>query len=153
MLITLQQEGNVDYMKWNLEVPCSTDRKVISELQDKPKSMELELERWRDEVKQNRCRFYELNYYTTLQLLTLRRELGKLKECKEEPTISADVLALLQSISMEITSTEVVDALERGMASIPKPFEQIPETHEVLNSSTTRDDVAVEIQTSGEALD
>ena len=72
--------------------------------------MENELQKWKDEVKEARGRFYELNYYTILQLLFLRSELGKLKS----PAVCANViqsttLALLHGISPGITASDVVE--------------------------------------------
>jgi hypothetical protein len=73
--------------------------------------MEEELSKWEDDVKGQRDSFYELNYYTTVQLLTLRRELGKLKDSSKSASISPEVLALLQSISSEVSDSHVSGAL------------------------------------------
>ena len=75
---------------------------MIDTLQQQAKYMEEELQIWEGEVKQARKEYYELNYYTTMQLLTLRKELGKLKSLRQ-PHVDPHVLALLESISTEIT--------------------------------------------------
>ena len=88
--------------------------------------MEVELSQWEEDVKSRRDSFYELNYYTTLQLLALRRELGRLKDASKAASISPEVLALLWSISTHVNPTHVIDAvnevlLEAKMEPEPEP--------------------------------
>ena len=87
---------------------------MVDTLQQLAKKMEEELQMWEDEVRKARKEFYELNYFTTLQLLTLRQELGKLKT-SEQPYFYAHinpyVLTLLESISTEITSPCVCEVV------------------------------------------
>ena len=101
------------YNGWVLSFRCAGD--MVDELQQQAKDMEKELQTWEDEVRQARKEYYELNYYTTLQLLTLRQELGRLKT-SEQPRahsqINPQVLALLESISTEITSPYVWDVVK-----------------------------------------
>ena len=105
VLLALQKKGNVKYTGWALTFPCKVD--MVDTLQQQAKDMEEELRQWEHEIGQARKKYYELNYYTTLQLLTLRKELGLLKT-SEQPRvhtqINPHVLALLGSISTEITS-------------------------------------------------
>ena len=79
--------------------------------------MESELNEWRDKVKSTRLEFYELNYYTTLQLLMLRKQFGAVKNL-EKPDITPDNLALLQSISSQVTSEMVCDVVKCSPQSI-----------------------------------
>lgn len=65
--------------------------------------MEKELESWNKELTLARKRFYELNYYTTRQLLVLRSELGRLKSSGSQHSSRGQVMALLESISSQIT--------------------------------------------------
>lgn len=111
VLLTLQQVGNVKYTGWILQVPCSTDRRLINMLQQRAKDMEDELHQWRETVRCRRKEFYELNYYNTMQLLNLRKELGKLITSEGSLQLSPDVLALLQSISSQVTPQIVSDVL------------------------------------------
>ena len=101
------------YSGWVLKFHCTVD--MVDKLQQLAKDMEEELQTWEDEVRQARKEYYELNYYTTLQLLTLRQELGRLK-ISEQPRahtqIKPQVLALLESISTEITSPCVWDVVK-----------------------------------------
>ena len=101
------------YTGWELRFNCAVN--MVDELQQQAKDMEEELQTWEEEVRQARTEYYELNYYTTLQLLTLRQELGRLK-ISEQPCahtqINPHVLALLESISTEITSPYVWDVVK-----------------------------------------
>lgn len=108
VLISLQQVGNVKYTGWRLQVPCGLGH-IVPKLQYQAKEMEQELKYWEEEVTQKRGKFYELNYFTTLQLLTLRRELGVFKSnLHTGPTdVTPNVLALLESISTQMTAMHV----------------------------------------------
>ena len=75
--------------------------------------MEDELNEWKELVKTRRKEFYELNYFNTMQLLSLRRELGSLKESECKANVSPEVLLLLQSISTKITPVAVTSAVYR----------------------------------------
>ena len=110
VLISLQRVGNIKYMGWVLQIPCMGDRNaIISKLQTLAKEMEHELTIWKEEVTQKRGDFYELNNFTTLQLLTLRRELGvvKSKSNSGPADVTPSVLALLESISTQVTAPHV----------------------------------------------
>lgn len=87
---------------------CKTH--LVKDLQSEAKEMEDELVRWNDEVTNARMKFYELNYYTTRQLLVLRRELGKVKTTGCD-TQSCQVMAMLESISKELNPMIVTKAV------------------------------------------
>jgi hypothetical protein len=108
VLIDLQRVGNVKYTGWRLQVPCGLST-VVPMLHDQAKVMEHELANWKEEVTQKRGDFYELNYFTTLQLLTLRRELGVIKSKPNSgpAAVTPNVLALLESISTQVTAPHV----------------------------------------------
>lgn len=120
VLTSLQQVGNVKYTGWVLQVPCSTDENIISSLQLCARTMERELKEWKETVNKARHEFYELNYYTTIQLLTLRYELGRIKILNSEmPSIesSTNVKVLLQSISPLITIRDIRNAIPKATSS------------------------------------
>ena len=108
VLIALQQVGNVKYIGWIMNFYCKTH--LVKDLQSEAKEMEDELVRWNDEVTNARMKFYELNYYTTRQLLVLRRELGKVKTTGCD-TQSCQVMAMLESISKELNPMIVTKAV------------------------------------------
>ena len=92
---------------------------MVDTLQQQAKEMEEELQMWEDEVQQARKEYYELNYYTTMQLLTLRKELGKLKISGQphvQTQIKPQILALLESISTKISSPRVIEIVKTVLA-------------------------------------
>ena len=98
---------------------------LVGTLQYQAKIMEDELERWNNEVAEARENFYELNYFTTRQILILRRELGRLK-CGQplRPKLQPQVIALLKSVSSAITpsalTTHLVQNLPRQYLTVNK---------------------------------
>ena len=97
---------------WTYRAPCSTCGSIISILQSQAMSMEEELKKWNETVFEARNNFYELNYFTTIQLLLLRQELGALSAASDTTHVPSSILALLQSVSPEITSQEVCKAVK-----------------------------------------
>ena len=123
LLIELQQVGNVKYTGWILQVPCSRNGAIIDSLQGQAKKMERELKDWKETVSCARHKFYELNYYTTVQLLTLRRELSMEKSSSD---IASHVLFLLQSISSQVSTAVVRQVVKNVTSSVVSDFDQEP---------------------------
>lgn len=119
LLINLQQVGNVKYTGWILQVPCSVESAIINSLQNQAKKMEIELDTWKDSVHNARQEFYELNYYTTVQLLTLRRELSMERTPSD---VAPNVLFLLQSISSQVTSSNVREVVSNVVTCMPPSY-------------------------------
>lgn len=111
VLLSLQRHGNDQYMDWQMKCQCRTPD-IVDQLQTMASGMETDLGKWKDEVQDTRGKFYQLNYFTTQQLLQLRRELGRFKDPSNRGTIKPQVMALLQSISRDITSDVVIGHLE-----------------------------------------
>ena len=112
--MVLQQVGNVKYIGWYITVPCSPE--LIPELRKLHSLMQRELEKWRRAVRCSREYHYELNYFTTPQLLTLRQALGH-SAASSSHSINSQVLALLHSISSHISIQSVNDAVQRELES------------------------------------
>ena len=110
--MALQQYGSGDYIGWEMTFPCALPN-VVEELQKVASKMETDLDKWKKEIQEKRDEFYELNYYTTQQLLLLREELGKLKEPGEDQ-VKPRAMALLQSISREVSA----DAMKRYVLQV-----------------------------------
>lgn len=107
LLIALQQDGNVQYIGWYITIPCKLE--IMPELRKLHNAMNCELQSWREEVREARFHHYELNYFTTPQLLTLRKELGYLKS--RSVSISRLAQALLQSIAPVTDMQALLDSL------------------------------------------
>ena len=74
--------------------------------------MEDDLNKWKDEVKKSRMEYYQLNNYTTAQLVVLRRELGKMKTNCVVTAVDPGVMLLLYSISPDLTPAAVKDSVQ-----------------------------------------
>ncbi len=94
-----------------MQVHCSSDQEIVNKLQELAKDMESKLDKWRESISLARREYYELNYYTTLQLLTLRERLGLFKSCSFDAAVSPDVLALLQCIHPQVDQDIVKKAV------------------------------------------
>lgn len=118
MLICLQQEGHVKYAGWVLKFQFRGD--YDSKLQQLVKEMEADLKAWRTEVNLHREKLYGLNYYTTPQLLSLRENLGELKNPEgAATTLSMDTLSLLQSVSLEVSANpSIIQDVVRNVVAI-----------------------------------
>ena len=101
-LMALQQHGSGDYIGWEMRFPCCLPN-VVDRLQQVACKLEGNLEQWKCEIQEQRDQFYELNYYTTQQLLLLREELGRLKESRQN-AVNPKAMTLLQSISRDVPS-------------------------------------------------
>ena len=99
-LMALQQHGSGDYISWEMTFPCRLPN-VVEQLQHVANKLECDLEQWKREIQEQRDHFYELNYYTTQQLLLLREELGRLHE-PGVTKVKPEAMALLQSISRDV---------------------------------------------------
>ena len=133
VLLSLQQVGNVKYIGWSLQVPCSAESHlIVKSLQSLIVTMENELMWWKKTIKSMRDDFYELNYYTTSQLLMLRQALMKLK-LGDSVTLNEDILALLHSIHPQIDFQSVKNAikLETDKSGI-MPIDKLVEIDKVI---------------------
>ena len=141
VLIALQQHGNSDYLGWSLDLPCDMDN-VVSELSSQASVMEGDLEEWKKQVSDQRDEYYELNYFSTQQLLSLREELGKFKSaCKAEAEVSPKVMAMLQSISPEVTERNVkkqVLAIDANIKKHKRPLEMVNTKSELVQPFAQR---------------
>ena len=95
-----------------MHFPCNVDG-VVEKLQCQASEMEKDLENWKTELSGHRDYFYELNYFTTPQLLSLREELGQFKiSPNSTKPVKSEVMSLLQCLSREITSNLVKDEVQ-----------------------------------------
>ena len=92
--------------------PCAIDN-VVQVLQCRASKMEQDLEDWKNDLSHHRDQFYELNYFTTPQLLSLREELGQFKTSPNSTKpVKSEVMSLLRCLSREITSNLVKDEVQ-----------------------------------------
>jgi hypothetical protein len=114
VLMDLQQHGNNKYIGWTMRFSCAMDD-IVHNLQEQAVKMEDDFKNWQEELTRHRKQYYELNYYTTPQLLSLREELGQYKGTFGQPIptkpIKAEVMSLVQCISRDVTSESVKDEI------------------------------------------
>ena len=144
VLIKLQQAGHVQYIGWRMEFYCQS--LLVEDLRDQAKQMEDELQRWNREVVDARRRFYELNYYTTRQLLVLRSELGVMKS-EQAPQLHprAQVMALLESISSAIPPCALAGVVQKAASDLTQDLLRVIEHSPVLTSTLVEREVPLEM--------
>ena len=87
-------------------------KKRVSDLQEYTRKLDEKLGNWKKSVDTAREKYYELNYFTTLQLLELRRELGHMAQhTGATPVLKPSVLMLLKSVSPHVSSKVVSESL------------------------------------------
>ena len=95
---------------------CAIDN-VVQVLQCQASEMEQDLEDWKNELSHHRDQFYELNYFTNSQLLSLREELGQFRTSPNSTKpVKSEVMSLLQCLSREVTSNLVKEVQEQELA-------------------------------------
>lgn len=99
-------------MGWVLKFPCRLPS-VVDELKILLKIMREDLSEWQKMVADMRQCYYSLNYFTTEQLLLLRKELCHFTDSSYDGAMQPDVIALLQCLSREVTPG-VVTSIFRG---------------------------------------
>ena len=128
LVVELQCEGHVKYIGWHRWFPCSS-KCLSDELHQLAGEMKDDLIKWKEEVTKQRQQFYELNNYTTLQLLHLRQEL-----CNAS-AFSSKVLVLLSSISPQVQQWNVTEAMRCVMSSLKSQHSESSSTQRsVINT-------------------
>ena len=106
---------------------------TVEKLTDQAAGMEKELKDLLDSINEQRLQFHALNYFTTQQLLQIRRELGNLKQDSTRE-VTPSLYSLLSSFSLYITSDEIKGAIE-AVCSILNEQEAIYEKQESKNEA------------------
>ena len=133
---------NLD-MKQEPQLEIALAKQLVDALKNIAKQMECGLEDWKNKVERSRKGHYELNYYTTLQLLGLRKELALIRS-KSGKQCSPEVLALLQSISPNLTVEDVHDAIMPLQAS-SSSIELMPKNSPIVTVEEELSDGAEEL--------
>lgn len=134
VFLELRQAGNVEHFGSVLTFSCAqyygaekspvfnkeVGDEIVKFLRGHAKQMEASLRDWETKIQIARSKYYQLNYYTTLQLLTLRREFGQYKGTHLSG-VSPNILPLLQSVSLNIKDSAVNDAVLAATTEEPSP--------------------------------
>lgn len=138
-LILLQQHGNGLYIGWELQFHSSLSH-IVADLQKIACTMEADLEKCNEEIEYHRENYYELNYFTTQQLLQLQEELGRFRN-PEMTKLSPVTLSLLQSVSRQVNSEMVKETIDITLTqeestSSKTADHEVPEFHNLSHSAS-----------------
>ena len=145
--INLYESGFVHLMNWNREFQCEDDfsegKCIAKDLEDESKGMETCFFNWKKKVSDAREEFRELNFFTTKQLMTLRKEIATVCHSSGLDISNIQVLALLESVRPNCTSEQLKSAIQRafkdtdildnikGTAELPT-FSSVPLQYEMV---------------------
>ena len=153
--IDLFESGYIHRMDWKQEFHCSKDlvsgESIAKELEEESKFMETCYTNWKKKVSDARKEYKELNFFTTQQLMTLRKEIATVCHSNGLIMSSIQVLALLESVRPNLTSEQLKSAIERafkdteilenarGTAELPSFF-HVPSQDEMVTRRSVFDD-------------
>ena len=118
--VNLCEIGDVSHLDWNGEYECRSTmaKKIIKYIESQSNEFERSYQVCKEHINQQRMKYRELNYFTTHQLLFLRKELAALKHSAAMNTLNLQVYSLLEKILPDIHPSALQDALlEAGIVS------------------------------------
>ena len=106
-LMLLQRAGNTRYFGWSVRFSCG--KVTQADMKKQLTRLSVELDVWNEQVKQARRKYYHLNNFTNKQLCAIRRVLcrAKFRTATPQSDIMPGILAMLQSISAEVSSKQI----------------------------------------------
>ena len=152
--INLFESGYIHRMNWSQEYHCSKDQvageSVAKELDEESSFMETCYKNWKKKVSDARKEYRELNFFTTQQLMTLRKEIATVCHSNDLAMNNIQVLTLLESVRPSLTSEQLKSAIERafkdaellenrrGTAELPS-FTHVPSDDEIVTRKSMFD--------------
>ena len=152
--IDLFESGYIHRMNWSQEYHCSKDQvegeSIKKELDNERSVMEKCYKNWKKKVSDARKEYRELNFFTTQQLMTLRKEIATVCHSNNLAMSNIQVLTLLESVRPSLTSEQLKSAIERafkatkllenarGAAELPS-FTHVPSDDEMVTRRTMFD--------------
>jgi len=120
-LMQLQRAGNPRYFGWSVRFSCEKVNQVV--LKKWLNHLNVELDCWNEQVKQARRKYYHLNNFTNKQLCAIRRVLcrAKFAATVSRSEIKPGIVAMLQSISSEISSEQIWHSTHIAIQVISNP--------------------------------
>ena len=116
--IDLFESGYIHRMNWSQEYHCSKDQvageSIAKELDEESSFMETCYKNWKKKVSDARKEYQELNFFTTQQLMTLRKEIATVCHSNDLAMNNIQVLTLLESVRPSLTSEQLKSAIERA---------------------------------------
>ena len=152
--INLFESGYIHRMNWSQEYHCSKDQvageSIAKELNEESSLMETCYKNWKKKVSDARKEYRELNFFTTQQLMTLRKEIATVCHSNNLAMSNIQVLTLLESVRPSLSSEQLKSAIERafkatkllenarGAAELPS-FTHVPSDDEMVTRRTMFD--------------
>ena len=152
--IDLFESGYIHRMNWSQEYHCSKDQvegeSIKKELDNERSVIEKCYKNWKKKVSDARKEYRELNFFTTQQLMTLRKEIATVCHSNNLAMSNIQVLTLLESVRPSLSSEQLKSAIERafkatkllenarGAAELPS-FTHVPSDDEMVTRRTMFD--------------
>jgi len=116
--INLSESGYVHRLHWNKPFHCNKDQfegeSIANELAAESTSMEYCYLNWKKKVSDARKEYRELNFFTTQQLMLLRKEIAAVCHSQELLVSNLQVLTLLESVRPNLDTKQLKSAIERA---------------------------------------
>ncbi|KAJ7339383.1 hypothetical protein OS493_005778 [Desmophyllum pertusum] len=116
--IYLSESGFVHHMHWYQEFHCSKDQRegesIADELAAKSTFMEKCYLNWKKKVSDARKTYRELNFFTTQQLMLLRKEIAAVCQSNDLLVSNIQVLTLLESVRPSLDTEHLKSAIQRA---------------------------------------
>lgn len=115
--ITLSESGFVHRMHWRKEFHCTKDQlegeSIAEELAAASTAMEDCYSNWKRKVSNARKEYVELNFFTTQQLMLLRKEIAAACRKSDLHVDNPQVLTLLESVRPSLETEQLKAAIQR----------------------------------------
>ena len=119
--VNLCEVGDVTILDWNKEYKCKSTMMgtdIIKEIDSQSKEFERRCEVIKESINSQRMEHPELNYFTTQQLLFLRKELATLRQTGTINSMNMQVYSLLEKVHPKIHPLSLREVLiEAGILS------------------------------------
>ena len=116
--INLSESGFVHRLHWNKQFHCSKDQfegeSIANELAAESTSMENCYSNWKKKVSDSRKEYRELNFFTTQQLMLLRKEIASVCHSEDLLVSNLQVLTLLESVRPNLDTEQLKSAIKRA---------------------------------------
>ena len=116
--IDLSESGFVHRLQWNKKFHCSKDKlegeSIANELAAESTSMENCYSDWKKKVSDARKEYRELNFFTTQQLILLRKEVASVCHSEDLLVSNLQVLTLLESVRPNLETQQLKSAIKRA---------------------------------------
>ena len=114
--MNLCEIGDVSHLDCNKKYECKTTigRNIINDIQTQSNEFERRYQACKEHINSQRMKYPELNYFTTQQLLFLRKELAAMKHSAAMNHGNMQVYLLLQKVVPDIHQSRLQEVLREA---------------------------------------